>query len=153
MVPRVAFRLHLPRHVGVRLKSPPDGHEDGHHHDERPHVLRVALTGDVGTHLLMALSEDDLRKVELHAEHALRAGEVLGKVRDLHVENIELRSRLERQAAQVAELVHVVGQAGQILRSVDGIYKNPAATVQTNFEDFLQPELRQLYGRFMRGVL
>ena len=99
------------------------------------------------------LAAEDLKKLELHAEHAQRAGEVLAKVRDLHAEATTLQAQKEQLVAQVATLRQIVGQAGQIIRSIDGIYKTPGVTVQRNYEDFLEPELRQLHDRFMRGVL
>lgn len=101
----------------------------------------------------MALSDDDLRQVEVHAEHALRAADVLAKVHAVHEEDQQLRHRVAEQATRIARLTRIVGQSGQIVRAIDGIYKNPGVSVQRNYEDFFEPELRQLHDLFLRGVL
>jgi hypothetical protein len=101
----------------------------------------------------MALTEEDLRRIEAHVEHAQRAAAVLDKVREVHLESAALRDENTKMVSVLVDLRRLLGQAGEIIRAIDGIYKSPGVTVQRNYEDFLQPELRQLHDRFMRGII
>lgn len=102
----------------------------------------------------MAVTEDHIRDLEALTAALSRASELLPIVRELWQENQSLRSQLVEMTTSAGALSQVVGQAAEIIRSIDGIYKNPGVTgvVQTNYEDFLKPELRKLHDQIVRGL-
>lgn len=101
----------------------------------------------------MSVTEDRIRDLEALTASLSRAAELLPVVRELWQENQSLRSQLVEMSTSAGALSQVVGQAAEIIRSIDGIYKNPGVTgvVQTNYEDFLKPELRKLHDQIVRG--
>ena len=101
----------------------------------------------------MAVTEDHIRDLEALTASLSRAAELVGHFRELWQENQSLRSQLHEVSASEVSLQQRVGQAAEIIRSIDGIYKNPGVTgvVQTNYEDFLKPELRKFHDQIIRG--
>ena len=102
----------------------------------------------------MAVTEDHIRDLEALTASLSRAAELVGHFRELWQENQQLRAQLVEMSGSVASLHLMFGQAAEIIRSIDGIYKNPGVTgvVQTNYEDFLKPELRKLHDQIVRGL-
>ncbi len=103
----------------------------------------------------MPVSDEDVRRVETLAEHLLHAGEVLDTVRELWAENADLRRRSEDLTARLVATVQAYGRSRELVRTIDGIIKNPyfggRRSVQVNYEDQLQPELRALHARIMES--
>lgn len=98
----------------------------------------------------MAVTEEQVRRVEVLAEHLGHAHEVLDAVRELWRENAELRAQVGSLRDRHQGAVAAYGRSFELVRSIDSIVKT--APAQHNYEDFLQPHLRVLHDRIMRGA-
>lgn len=92
---------------------------------------------------------DDVLALARFEETLERDGrQVLARARAIHEQNAMLIANLADMTNKFNACRTRLGAVEEILRTMDQIVKNPGAgKTQTNYEDFLRPELRAVHDR------
>lgn len=98
------------------------------------------------------MTEDNTLALARFEETLERDGrQVIARARAIFEQNAVLTANLNDMTNKFNALRTRCGAVEEILRSIDQIIKNPGAgRTQTNYEDFLRPELRAIHDRVTR---